>query len=144
MRLCSMHNPWIMFFTQGTPTSGGQLTTRDLGATTEGVQSPWTWTPFMRDLSHPPDPPGVPTRSLESVTGVDRLGIGPMSAGLLKLIRWDKGVPDTVRAKAKSLSNPLGLLKKWRNMNSPQKTRRRAAAPLCPNKRNHSRRCSWH
>ena len=144
MKLCSMHSPWMMSFTQGTPTSGGTHTTRGLGATTVGVQSPWTWIPFRRGTTLPPDTPGVPTRNLVSVISVDKLGIGPMSVGPLRLIRWDKGVPDTARAKARTLSRLLGLVKKWRSMKSHQKTRRWAAAPLCPPRRNHSRRCSWH
>ena len=145
MRLCSMHRPWMMYFIQGTPTLEGLIRTiKGLGATVAMVQSPWTWTASRRGLTIPPCLPGVPTRSLVSVISVASLVIGLMSVNPLKLIRWDNKVPDTRRARARSPGSPSGLLRKWRSLTSPQKTRRRAAAPLCPPRRSHSRRCSWH
>ena len=108
------------------------------------VQSLWTWTVSRRGLTTPPGLPGVPIRSLVSVTSVESLVTGLMSADPLKLIRWDSRVPDTRRAKARSLGSPSGLLRKWRNLTFPHKTRRRAAAPRCPPRRSHLRRCSWH
>ena len=139
-----MHRPWMMYFIQGTPTSEGIMTNGGLGATVAMVQSLWTWTVSRRGLTVPLCLPGVPIRSLVSAISVESLATGLMSVDPLKLIRWDNRVPDTRRAKARSLGSPSGLLRKWKSLNSPQKTRRRAAAPLCPPRRSHSRRCSWH
>ena len=144
MKLCSMHRPWMMSFIQGTPTSEGIMTKGGLGATVAMVQSPWTWTASRRCLKVQPCHPDVLTGSLESVISVESLVTGLMSVNPPRLIRWDKGVPDIVRARVRNPGSPSGLLRKWRNINSPQKTRRRAVAPLCPPRRNHSRRCSWH
>ena len=144
MKPCSLHSPWMMCYTQGTPTYEGQPQLTDLG-TTDLELFLWTWTRLKRwrEISGSWMPSRMDLeRRRDSATIVVSLATGPMNVLTLRPSPHHPqpmpGEADPSRSTTGSPSTNSGRQKNRSKITILQKTRRRAAAPPCPKRRNRS------